>query len=126
MINFDSDFYKKRKNQLCLFLKYIKQHKKLSLTQEFKKFIRDPTFDSEFFKAENNFYDNSMFTESLKKTETYKGTFMGYLGNVSNYFKKDEELICSINEKELKKIERFYRTCLDNIQNLKNKMVIVF
>lgn len=126
IINVDEHFYLKRKNQLSIFIKYIKQHKKLKDTVEFKKFIRDPTFDNDFFKSNESFYNNQMFSESLKQTDTIKGTLFGYFNNVSNYFKNDEEKLSieNINEKELKKMEKFYRICLDDIKNLKNKMVL--
>lgn len=129
IINMDSNFYLKRKNQLSLFIKYIKQHKKLKETIEFKKFIRDPTFDSEFFKCSESFINEAMFSESLKQTDTIKGTLYGYFNNVSNLFKKEEEseFMENSNEKELHKMEKFYRICLEDIKNMKTKMVnIVF
>jgi hypothetical protein len=108
-----------------LFIKYIKQHKKLKETIEFKKFIRDPTFDTEFFKSSESFINEAMFSESLKQTDTIKGTLFGYFNNMSNMFKKEEEseLMENANEKELKKMEKFYRVCLEDVKNLKNKTV---
>jgi len=125
IINIDSNFYSKRKNQLSLFIKYIKQHKKLKDTIEYKKFIRDPTFDSEFFKSRESFIDSSYFSESLKQTESIKGTLYGYFNNVSNLFKKDEEyeMMENSDEIEIKKMEKFYKICLDDMKNLKSKMV---
>jgi len=113
---------------LSLFIKYIKQHKKLKETLEFKKFIRDPTFDVEFFKSSENFINPSMFSESLKQTDSIKETLIGYFNNVSHYFKKEEENeeLENINENELKKKEKFYRICLEDMKNLKNKMVFSF
>ena len=108
-----------------MFIKYIKQHKKLKETIEFKKFIRDPTFDTEFFKSSESFINEVMFSESLKQTDTIKGTLFGYFNNMSNMFKKEEEseLMENANEKELKKMEKFYRVCLEDVKNLKNKTV---
>jgi len=70
-----------------------------------------------------------MFSESLKQTETLKGTLYGYFNNVSSYFKKEEEksvLMENSNENELHKMEMFYRVCLEDVKNMKNKMVNVF
>jgi hypothetical protein len=125
IINVDSQFYSKRKNQLNLFIKYIKNHNKLKETIEFKKFIRDPMFDAEYFKNYESFYSKEKFTESFKKTETIQGTLYGYLNNVSSYFKKEDEQIYLENpsEVELKKMEKFYKICLEDIKTLKLRMV---
>ena len=125
IINVDSQFYSKRKNQLSLFIKYIKEHKKLKETIEFKKFIRDPTFDAEYFKNYETFCCKEKFSESMKKTETIKGTLFGYINNVSSYFKKEDEqdYLENPSEIELKKMEKFYRFCLEDIKNLKLRMV---
>jgi len=125
LINLDSQFYSKRKSQLCLFVKYIKRHKLLKESIEFKKFIRDPIFDDNFFKFYDCFIDSSMFSESLKQTDFIKGTLFSYFNNFSNYFMKGDEddFIDSFNQLELNKKERFYRVCLEEVINLKNQIV---
>ena len=52
-----------------------------------------------------------MFAESLKQTDTIKGTLYGYFNNVSNLFKKEEEseFMENSNEKVLYKMEKFYQ-----------------
>jgi len=89
------------------------------------KFIKDPEFDEEFFiiKNENSLYD---YTEASKYSNTITQKFLGMF---SGYFgKKDEDhshgtFSITEGEKEVKKMEIFYKSLLENFKEIQKHIV---
>jgi hypothetical protein len=100
-------------------------HSKLNTCREFQKFIKDPEFDEEFFMIKNEeslYYYPEASKYSNTITQKFLGMFSGYFGK-----KEDDHhhgnFSQSEGEKEIKKMEVFYKNLLENFKEIQKHLV---
>lgn len=122
ILKIDENFYKKRKNQLNLFLKFINDHEELKSTKEFIKFIRDPNFDTDYFNENESFYDIRDFPESMRNHNSIANKIVDFLKNpFAN--RENNEHDCHDNERDFLKILDFYNNALFKFKDLRKFVV---
>lgn len=122
LIKIDENFFVKRKNQLNLFLKYIFEHSELKETKEFKKFIRDPNFDNNYFNEDESFYDIREFPESMRNHNSFANKIVDFIKNpFANADNK--EIMFNDSERDFYRKMDFYNSILNKFYEIKRYLV---
>jgi len=120
----DENFYRKRKNQMNVFIKIIYNHEEIKNTKEFKKFI-NTNFDSEFFNEDESFYKPSEFPESIRN-RSLRRLFFDFVKNKIPFINKENSyLIDQDSERDFLRKSEFYKYALDTLKDLQKYVVLI-
>jgi hypothetical protein len=95
-------FLEQRRKELQYFINEIYNHSIIGKGEEFKKFIKEAKFDSQYFNSLSNFFDYPEFSKKMNNNDIFNQS-MKKITNAFNYYtgRKSLDKNERINEKKI-------------------------